>query len=107
MGVYIKGMKLPEMCLVCPMLRGVWCMAETRNHRMLTEAELYSATRPKWCPLTEVKVPHGRLIDGDKVVEGINAEIHTYWNEAGGGFYLAEDAVRYLKYEDAIIEGEE
>ena len=28
--------------------------------------------RHKWCPLVEVKKPHGRIIDYDKLLDGLN-----------------------------------
>ena len=34
-----------------------------------------------------------RLIDADVLAEKMRSEIYRYWNEDGGGYYLAEDAV--------------
>ena len=57
MSVYIKGFPLPNNCGACP-LRLAWC-----------RERIYMVTRPERCPL--IPVPnHGRLVDGDKIVEG-------------------------------------
>ena len=34
-----------------------------------------------------------RLIDANALKEQIANEIHTYWNNATGGYYLAEDVI--------------
>ena len=34
-----------------------------------------------------------RLIDADALIAEVENNINTYWNEAGGGYYLAEDAL--------------
>lgn len=62
MGVYIKNMTFPKSCSVCDFKSVMgYC------RRMLPE--LYDCTRdeghPDWCPLREVKEPHGDLIDRD------------------------------------------
>lgn len=38
-----------------------------------------------------------RLIDADVLVEEMEKEICRYWNENGGGYYLAEDAIEEVK----------
>lgn len=38
-----------------------------------------------------------RLIDADELVEKIESEIYRYWNGGGGGYYLAEDAVKEVE----------
>ena len=34
-----------------------------------------------------------RLIDADVLKEQVMSEIRRYWNEDGGGYYLAEDVI--------------
>ena len=36
-----------------------------------------------------------RYIDADKLIAEIEENINTYWNEGGGGYYLAEDALEH------------
>lgn len=62
MGVYIKGMEMPDNCALCPM----W---DAGNCLVAAEAIICEyAKRPSDCPL--VPVPsHGRLIDADALGE--------------------------------------
>lgn len=65
MGVYIKGMEMPETCIECMnsgLRTAIRCTEWTKisaglreNHRALS------------CHLTEVPEPHGRLIDAEKL----------------------------------------
>lgn len=69
MGVYIKGMKMPENCLECinsGFRTAIGCTEWTEicaglreNHRAIS------------CRLTEVAEPHGRLIDAGKLFRDI------------------------------------
>lgn len=64
MSVYIKGMKMPKNCHLCPMCLMRFCQAGDRE---LSERETRpNAKRPEDCPLLPVP-PHGRLIDADKL----------------------------------------
>lgn len=69
MGIYIKGMRMPENCIKCPMQFGGMCYvmpAEVDESRVApTVEEAWKQGKPDWCPLVEVPEPHGRLIDGD------------------------------------------
>lgn len=73
MGVYIKGLKMPENCCGCLLkeestfLQGMgnivhcgWVCGVTREP--ISEQGFYSSRLLK-CPLVEVPEPHGRLID--------------------------------------------
>ena len=65
MGVYVKGMEMPETCIECMnsgLRTAIRCTEWTEisaglreNHRALS------------CHLTEVPEPHGRLIDTDEI----------------------------------------
>lgn len=71
MSVLIKGMRMPENCIKCPMQFGGMCYvmpAEVDESRVApTVEEALKQGKPDWCPLIEVKEPHGRLIDADRV----------------------------------------
>lgn len=56
MSVLIKNMEMPERCGQC-FLRVGNC-----------KQRIYMESRPKSCPLVEVKEPHGRLIDADNMM---------------------------------------
>ena len=69
---------MPKNCAVCPMQRNLFgaslCVVphDNQNGRRIYEAELppvgSECRRPYWCPLIEVKTPHGRLIDADTAI---------------------------------------
>ena len=69
MSVLIKGMRMPENCIKCPMQFGGMCCvmpAEVDEGRVApTVEEAWKQGKPDWCPLVEIPEPHGRLIDGD------------------------------------------
>ena len=56
MSVLIRGVEMPERCGQC-FLRVGNC-----------KQRVYMEHRPKGCPLVEVKEPHGRLGDLDKLM---------------------------------------
>ena len=69
MSILIKGMEMPTRCAVC-----VLCDLRYGTKCKITKMSYYDSEgyprggyndRPEWCPLVEVKEPHGRLIDGD------------------------------------------
>ena len=78
MSILIKGMKMPTSCNTCPMLEGDrldgLCHAASRwldddeywRWYLYPEGDV-DDSRPLNCPLVEVPVPHGRLIDADVV----------------------------------------
>lgn len=68
MSVLIKNMEMPQKCGQCKLYHAeypMYCMA-VEGHR--TVGAPYGMQRPDWCPLVEVKEPHGRLIDADETI---------------------------------------
>ena len=64
MGVYIKGMSIPDNCESCAFATGFgFCLAKSDNFCGYTN----DCKRPEWCPLVEVPEPHGDLIDKDDI----------------------------------------
>jgi hypothetical protein len=63
MGVYIKGMEMPEKCGLCDLFHAESPMHCTRVKGYKTVGAPYGMPRPDWCPLKEVK--HGHWIDID------------------------------------------
>lgn len=71
MGVYVPGMEIPDDCRICPMLDyrdgvtkcGIIEEVLARDYKPIPFDGV-----PDWCPLIEVKTPHGRLIDVDDLV---------------------------------------
>jgi len=76
MSVLIKGFKMPEDCRDCPLEMHYMNCGETRcraENKILAEnfKTIPFDGRPDWCPLVEVPVPHGRLIDYGWVVGNV------------------------------------
>lgn len=77
MGVYVKGMKMPESCLGCKLKYefeglGIWfcsCLSYENSDTDVSRNGKPLDLRPEWCPLVEVPEPHGRLIDENDVIE--------------------------------------
>lgn len=69
MSVLIRGMEMPQKCGQCKLYHAeypMYCMA-VEGHR--TVGAPYGMPRPDWCPLVEVKEPHGDLVDKDKLMQ--------------------------------------
>jgi len=98
MGVYIKGMKMPEDCFGCPMVSGYEIADEARTMYSTVRCRLTNTRRPVGeaiasdCPLVPVP-PHGRLIDADALMENCMKE----------DTFLAEMLFRKLSNAPTII----
>lgn len=70
-SVLVRGMKMPETCIECPLQYGGWCyvapadLDDTRVAPAVDKA--YEQGKPKWCPLIEIPTPHGPLIDQEEL----------------------------------------
>lgn len=68
MGVYIKGMEMPYSCLDCDFSK-VQTYEGTIRCCVPSEESFgenvidYVTARAQFCPLVEVKTPHGKLVD--------------------------------------------
>ena len=71
MSVLIKGMAMPNNCLMCPLYNGHGCKATLQMFHPITNV----GVRVDSCPLIEVKEPHGRLIDADDAYEQIRQRL--------------------------------
>ena len=66
MSVFIPGMEMPQRCRDCCFVGFVFtCHLTGKTHNDVLR------TRPDWCPLVEIKTPHGRLIDADALVDDL------------------------------------
>ena len=72
MGVYIKNMKMPKNCWMCPMrtMHSIFASShsycEVLERRFETDEEdAIRENRLDGCPLVEIPTPHGDLIDRD------------------------------------------
>lgn len=66
---YIVPEDLPKNCFACPCgyeTEGAFideCLVLKREYEKDADS-----VRPNWCPLIEIKEPHGRLIDADETI---------------------------------------
>ncbi len=100
MGVYIKGMEMPQNCFECVCYNGEWsvCRALVKAVRILQ--------RPEDCPLIPVP-PHGRLIDADEIA---NHKFIAVDGPDDGSIYRAgwNNAIEaIMEYAPTIIPAEE
>lgn len=104
MGIYIKGMKMPENCSMCIFMHTTYmlsrhvCLARNMAEIKVKTSSGIDAN----CPLIEVPEPHGALIDRDALKNNkftdTNHDYRLGWNEAIEA--IMENA-------DVIIEGSE
>ena len=97
MGVYVKGMEMPNDCMECPFSDyEAWCLIPgvIQGH----------------CPLVEVPEPHGDLIDRDileqELINGIRAGNYEEGYEHYAHINNMDDCVECVMYADTVIEAE-
>ena len=76
MSVVVKGMRMPENCIACPMQFGGWCYAalpEIDERVAPTVDEAVEQGKPDWCPLVDLG-KHGDLIDRGKFQHWIEVQ---------------------------------
>ena len=64
MSVTIKGIEMPKKCSECYVCCN-YMYVKIQKHPTIAS---YIDPRPDWCPLIEIPVPHGRLIDINDVI---------------------------------------
>lgn len=117
MSILIRSMEIPTSCDKCrfcvngftdaaPMYE---CAVQScENVSVLVESDGKPFNfRPDWCPLVEIPIPHGRLIDADKLIDGCEKLMRMLDPE--GKEYLRVFAIKsYLMWaaEYAVIEAE-
>ena len=101
MSVLIKGFKMPETCIECPMQFGGFCYVqppEIDEARVApTVDEAWEQGKPEWCPLCELPKNHGRLIDADELKKHKYHDNNRFENAV---------AVAEIDWADTIIEAE-
>lgn len=71
MSVLIKGMKMPDHCWECPLMRNLVCG---------WDGKIIPATKKKQdlCPLVEIPEKHGRLIDADALADDLEYDANHF-----------------------------
>ena len=78
MGIYIKGMKMPDHCMECEIAIED---NDYDKHCPFTKVECSNIARQVNCPFTEVPEPHGRLIDADAFADDLEADGKEFGDE--------------------------
>ena len=101
MGIYIKDMKMPKSCAVCPFCNYygacvLFSYGIPARYNMNPHKE-----RPSWCELKELPL-HGRLIDADVLANEIeNETLGGYWGDSWRTLReIIADAPTILKAEE-------
>ncbi len=77
MSVLIKGVEMPKNCTECSCLNDEYWSCQASAMELFGEGA--DKKRPNWCPLVPVP-PHGRLIDADAVIKGIETDAIWKYN---------------------------
>lgn len=98
MSILIRDMEMPKACWECPLkvhlFQQLWC---TPSNKVINRDD--NTEREPDCPLVEVKEPHGRLLDEDKMIE----EIHPFVTFGSVDY---TELKQVLKTMNAVIEAE-
>ena len=108
MSVLIRGMQIQDNCKECRMRTDYdFCSAMPKEFCGYTN----DIRRPEWCPLVEVKTPHGDLIDRNVLWDAMS----KYTDNMGAKMPFGDDdsmihrdsACFMIESADTIIEAEE
>ena len=101
MSIFVPDVEMPKQCLTCHMLqtspRASWCAAKQR------EFDNNLGERWEYCPLQEIKKPHGNLID----VEDVKRHLLDIWNSHECDSYKVVDMIRDLAEFEVIVKAED
>lgn len=111
MSFIVKGMKMPENCIKCPLQFGGWCYAsppEIDERVAPTVDEAWEQGKPDWCPLVALPDTHGRLVDADALIEFIDNRYDVTWKDdyEGGIKDACTDILEKIDTMPTIVEAE-
>jgi len=95
MGIYIKGLKVPDKCFNCKFSQILDLKLYCKYTRMCVDPN----SVPEYCDISEVSKPHGRLIDVDNLIP-----VLASWITSEEDFKCVLDAVEQIP---SVIESEE
>ena len=106
MSVLIRGMTMPENCDVC--MFSDWSNLHQTSACKICEydpcfddfSREHLSKRANFCPLAEVKSPHGDLIDRDALNLDYEVEMADHWK-------TAHEIANCVKYAPVAIEAED
>ena len=113
MSILIKGMEMPSCCYDCTfsawsnLHRTKACKCGSHYYEPCFEdysREFYEK-RADFCPLVEVPVPHGRLIDADALIARMESDAEQMEEPIAQMFTYA--AINDVKHSETVIEAED
>ena len=103
MGVYIKGMEMPQCCGDCHIgfCKQIGC-------ELYIGFDNYATSRHPDCPISNITTPHGRLIDADELQRQFERMANEEWNKniAVSAASCFDDAAVIVEDAPTIIEAE-
>ena len=102
---YIIPREIPSDCTKC---RWAMCNYPTVYCRLMHKGSdmlMAIKSRPDWCPLIEVKVPHGELIDKTEILEYLITCLQN--GRPRSDLYSINEIVNYIEEMDVIVKAEE
>ena len=111
MSVIVRGMSMPSECEYCGFCRyypengNVWCNANNRILKLAWKEPNWThldIKRPDWCPLVEIKTPHGKLVEFIDVTTTFDEDSGTEQVNLGDAF----SAYFRMRESNAVIEAE-
>lgn len=102
MGVYIKGMEMPETTYECDF----WNTDNicTANQKATVCDPANGIYPPEDCPLVEIPEPHGRLIDADKLTQKVKNNSDYFEGEGVEGCSYFKNSAQEPSTEIWVIE---
>jgi hypothetical protein len=103
---YIVPKEIPNCCGRCPCFHAeklMYCQAvkADKNKRIYAP---YGEGRPDWCLLTEVKVPHGELINKTEILEYLITCLQN--GRPRSDLYSINEIINYIEEMDVIVKAE-
>ena len=77
MSLIMNGVDNPKNCLLCPCCVGEGTGMGRQHYCQAIDGEPYVSEnhRPENCPIPKIPVPHGRLIDADRLIAVLKSAI--------------------------------
>lgn len=101
MSVLIKGMEMPTSCYYCGLTDTSFINCQALSPYRLLEDDC-EERRPEWCPLVEIKTPHGKLVEFIDVTTTFDEDSGTEQVNLGDAF----SAYFKMRESNAVIEAE-
>lgn len=105
MSVLIRGMKMPESCFTCVAGYGGFCSVAPPESDGVCPPR---CERPDWCPLVELPLKHGRLVDADSLISQVEDLIKLNENTVDQyEINMLQDSIELIKKQPVLVDKED